>query len=96
MPTAKLLRDCAVPLPPSIQSPQTANSVTAGTSSTTATTARKRRGGRGSAAATSLGGVRSVKLPTLAQETFRPVVRFSQRLERALYAVLYGGVGRTA
>ena len=57
MPTAKLLRDCAVPLPPSIQSPQTAKSVTPGTSSSTATTARKRRGGRASATAASSDGV---------------------------------------
>lgn len=47
-------------------------------------------------AGANLAGVRSVKLPTLARETFRPVVRFSQRLERALYALLYGGAGRVA
>ena len=35
-------------------------------------------------------GVRSIKLPTLAQESFRPSVRFSQRLELAIYAVLHG------
>lgn len=42
-------------------------------------------------AGANLGGVRSIKLPTLARETFRPVVRFSQVLERGLYTVLYGG-----
>lgn len=41
-------------------------------------------------AGANLAGVRSVKLPTLARETFRPAVRFSQALERGLYAVLYG------
>lgn len=47
-------------------------------------------------AGANLGGVRSVKLPTLARETFRPVVRFSQHLELALYAVLYGSAQRAA
>ncbi len=42
-------------------------------------------------AGANLGGVRSIKLPTLARETFRPSVRFSQALERGVYAVLYGG-----
>jgi predicted HAD superfamily phosphohydrolase YqeG len=42
-------------------------------------------------AGANLGGVRSIKLPTLARETFRPSVRFSQSLERGLYTVLYGG-----
>jgi HAD superfamily phosphatase (TIGR01668 family) len=42
-------------------------------------------------AGANLGGVRSIKLPTLARETFRPSVRFSQALERGLYTVLYGG-----
>lgn len=42
-------------------------------------------------AGANLGGVRSIKIPTFAGETFRPVVRFSQALERGLYAVLYGG-----
>lgn len=42
-------------------------------------------------AGANLGGVRSIKLPTLARETFRPAVRFSQALERGLYTVLYGG-----
>jgi predicted HAD superfamily phosphohydrolase YqeG len=41
-------------------------------------------------AGANLGGVRSIKLPTLAQDSFRPVVKFSQRLERTLYVVLYG------
>ncbi len=35
-------------------------------------------------------GVRSVKLPTLARETFRTSVRFSQHLELAIYALFYG------
>jgi predicted HAD superfamily phosphohydrolase YqeG len=42
-------------------------------------------------AGANLGGVRSIRLPTLARETFRPAVRLSQVLERGLYAVLYGG-----
>lgn len=42
-------------------------------------------------AGANMGGVRSIKLPTLAQETFRPVVKFSQRLERAVYFLLYRG-----
>jgi predicted HAD superfamily phosphohydrolase YqeG len=41
-------------------------------------------------AGANMGGVRSIKLPTLARETFRTSVRFSQRLELAIYAVLYG------
>jgi predicted HAD superfamily phosphohydrolase YqeG len=41
-------------------------------------------------AGANLAGVRSVKLPTLARETFRPAVRFSQALERGLYSILYG------
>ena len=41
-------------------------------------------------AGANLGGVRSIKVPTLAGETFRPAVRFSQALERGLYAVLHG------
>ncbi len=41
-------------------------------------------------AGANLGGIRSVKLPTLAPETFRASVRLSQRLENVLYAVLYG------
>jgi predicted HAD superfamily phosphohydrolase YqeG len=44
-------------------------------------------------AGASLGGVRSIKVPTLARETFRASVRFSQRLETALYAVLHGRAG---
>ncbi len=41
-------------------------------------------------AGANLGGVRSIKLPTLARETFRPAVRFSQALERGLYTLLHG------
>ena len=40
-------------------------------------------------AGANLGGVRSIKLPTLARGTFRPVVRLSQRLEALVYALLY-------
>jgi len=42
-------------------------------------------------AGANLGGVRSIKLPTLARETFRASVRCSQALETGLYRVLYGG-----
>ncbi len=41
-------------------------------------------------AGASLAGVRSIKLPTLAPETFRLPVRVSQRVESILYAVFYG------
>lgn len=41
-------------------------------------------------AGANLGGVRSVKLPTLAPESFRTSVRFSHVLEKGLYAILYG------
>jgi len=41
-------------------------------------------------AGANLGGVRSIKLPTLAPETFRPAVRLSQRVESALFRLLYG------
>jgi len=41
-------------------------------------------------AGANLGGVRSIKLPTLARETFRPSVKLSQRFELLLYRVLYG------
>lgn len=41
-------------------------------------------------AGANLGGVRSIKLPTIAGETFRRVVRFSQRLEWLIYFVRYG------
>jgi hypothetical protein len=44
-------------------------------------------------AGANLGGVRSIKVPTLARETFRPAVRLSQVLERGLYALLHGGAG---
>jgi predicted HAD superfamily phosphohydrolase YqeG len=40
-------------------------------------------------AGANLGGVRSIKLPTLAREPFRPAGRMPQRLETGLYAVLY-------
>ena len=42
-------------------------------------------------AGANLGGVRSVKLPTLAPGSFRTSVRFSHVLEKSLYAILYGG-----
>lgn len=41
-------------------------------------------------AGANLGGVRSIKLPTLARETFRTSVKLSQRFELALYGLLYG------
>ena len=41
-------------------------------------------------AGANLGGVRSIKLPTLAPETFRTSVKVSQRFELALYGLLYG------
>lgn len=41
-------------------------------------------------AGANMGGIRSVKLPTMARETFRTSVRFSQRLEQGIYALLYG------
>ena len=41
-------------------------------------------------AGANMGGVRSIKLPTLARETFRTSVRISQRLELGIYAMLYG------
>ncbi len=44
-------------------------------------------------AGANLAGVRSIKLPTLAPESFRTSVRLSQRAERLIYAVLYGGAG---
>jgi len=34
--------------------------------------------------------VRSIKLPTLARETFRTRSEISQRLENAIYLLLYG------
>jgi predicted HAD superfamily phosphohydrolase YqeG len=40
-------------------------------------------------AGANLGGVRSVKLPTLARDTFRWPVRLSQRLESILYGLFY-------
>ena len=40
-------------------------------------------------AGANLGGVRSVKLPTLAPGTFRTTVRISQRVEALLYRMLY-------
>jgi HAD superfamily phosphatase (TIGR01668 family) len=47
-------------------------------------------------AGANLGGVRSIKLPTIAGPTFRRVVRFSQRLEAVIYFVLHGIPGRGA
>lgn len=41
-------------------------------------------------AGASLGGVRSIKLPTFARHTFRASVRLSQRIETILYALLHG------
>lgn len=41
-------------------------------------------------AGANLGGVRSVKLATLAPDTFRRTVRFSQVVELGLYRLLYG------
>jgi predicted HAD superfamily phosphohydrolase YqeG len=40
-------------------------------------------------AGANLGGVRSVKLPTIAPRSFRRSVRLSQRIESLLYALLY-------
>jgi len=42
-------------------------------------------------AGANLGGVRSIKLPTLAPDTFRRTVRFGQVAESLLYAVAHGG-----
>jgi len=47
-------------------------------------------------AGANLGGVRSIKLPTLAPTSFRPAVRLSQRLEAAVYAIVYGPPRRAA
>ena len=41
-------------------------------------------------AGANMGGVRSIKVPTLARESFRTSVRISQRLEQTIYALLYG------
>jgi predicted HAD superfamily phosphohydrolase YqeG len=41
-------------------------------------------------AGANLGGVRSIKLPTLARETFRTSVKLSQRFELVLYGLLHG------
>jgi HAD superfamily phosphatase (TIGR01668 family) len=41
-------------------------------------------------AGANLGGVRSIKLPTIEGPTFRRVVRFSQRLEWMIYFLVYG------
>lgn len=41
-------------------------------------------------AGANLGGVRSVKIPTLAPGSFRKVVRLSQLVELAVYRLLYG------
>ncbi len=42
-------------------------------------------------AGANLGGIRSVKLPTLAPETFRRSVRLGQIAESLLYAIVHGG-----
>ncbi len=42
-------------------------------------------------AGANLAGVRSIKLPTLAKQTFRASVRISHGIESLIYAVLYGG-----
>lgn len=42
-------------------------------------------------AGANLGGVRSIKLPTLAPETFRRTVRAGQLFENALFAIAHGG-----
>jgi len=41
-------------------------------------------------AGANFGGVRSIKLPTIAPETFRLSVKLSQRLEKLIYAFFYG------
>jgi predicted HAD superfamily phosphohydrolase YqeG len=41
-------------------------------------------------AGANLGGVRSVKLPTVARETFRRSVRISQRIESVIFALVHG------
>ena len=41
-------------------------------------------------AGANLAGVRSVKLPTLAKETFRPAVKFTQWAEERLYGIFHG------
>lgn len=41
-------------------------------------------------AGANLAGVRSIKLPTMAKESFRVSVRISHALEAAIYALLYG------
>ena len=41
-------------------------------------------------AGANLGGIRSIKLPTLAPETFRRTVRVGQIVETVLYALVYG------
>jgi predicted HAD superfamily phosphohydrolase YqeG len=44
-------------------------------------------------AGANLGGIRSIKLPTLAPETFRRTVRFGQIVETVLYALVHGRRG---
>lgn len=41
-------------------------------------------------AGANFGGVRSIKLPTMARETFRTSVKLSQHLEQVIYTLLYG------
>jgi uncharacterized protein len=45
-------------------------------------------------AGANLGGIRSIKLPTLAPETFRRSVRLGQVVESALFALVHGRRGR--
>lgn len=45
-------------------------------------------------AGANLGGVRSIKLPTLAPETFRRTVRLGQIAENAIFALVHGRGGR--
>ena len=45
-------------------------------------------------AGANLGGIRSIKLPTLAPETFRRTVRVGQIVETGLYALVHGRRGR--
>ena len=41
-------------------------------------------------AGANMGRIRSIKVPTLAPETFRTSVRLSQRLEQAIYLLVHG------
>jgi HAD superfamily phosphatase (TIGR01668 family) len=46
-------------------------------------------------AGANLGGIRSIKLPTLAPESFRRTVRLGQIVEAALFTLVHGRRGRT-